>query len=103
MPSITFESHDGEVTKTVSVPEGGALADVIDDAGAPIPFSCRSASCASCRVEVLEGHDAFLAPDAEEREILEVVSLAPPRFRMACQAKLKPGDTLVRIRAQCEY
>lgn len=103
MPNITFESHDGSVKKTVNVPQGGALADIIDDAEAPIPFSCRSASCATCHIEVLEGQDAFLPPETEELDVLEAVFSEPPRFRLACQAKLKPGDALVRVRAQSEY
>jgi ferredoxin len=103
MPTVTFESHDGSVKKTVSVPDGGALADVIDDAEAPIPFSCRSASCATCHIEVLEGADAFTAPEPEELDVLEAVFSEPPRFRLACCAKLKPGPATVRVRAQNEY
>jgi ferredoxin len=100
MPRVTFVSSDGSVEKTVEAPEGGALVDLVDDSEAPIPFSCRSASCATCHIEVLEGAEAFLPPRDEELDVLEAISSQPPRFRLACQAKLRPGEALVRVRAQ---
>jgi 2Fe-2S ferredoxin len=103
MPEITFQSSDGSRTKTVNAPAGGSLADIIDDNEAPIPFSCRSASCATCHIEVLEGEDAFLPPLEEEMDVLDAVSSMPPRFRLACCAKLKPGPGKVVVRAQNEY
>ncbi len=103
MPEITFESSDGAQRKTVSAPEGGALADLCDDNSAPIPFSCRSASCATCHIEVLEGAEALLPPEPEELDVLESVSSQPPRFRLACCAKLRAGAGRVVVRAQNEY
>jgi 2Fe-2S ferredoxin len=103
MPEITFESSDGSQKKTVNAPNGGALADICDDNAAPIPFSCRSASCATCHIEVIEGADALLPPEAEELDVLEAVCSAPPRFRLACCAKLKAGPGKVVVRAQNEY
>ena len=61
MPTVTFESSDGAIKKTVAAPDGGSLADLCDDHEAPIPFSCRSASCATCHIEVLEGAEALVA------------------------------------------
>ena len=103
MPTVTFESSDGALTKTVSAPDGGSLADLCDDHEAPIPFSCRSASCATCHIEVLEGDGAFLPPEDEELDVLEAIDSAPPKFRLACCAKLKPGADRVRVRAQNDY
>ncbi len=103
MPEITFESSDGSRKKTVNAPEGGALADLCDDNEAPIPFSCRSASCATCHIEVIEGADSFLPPDPEEVDVLEAVCSPPPRFRLACCAKLRGGEGKVIVRAQNEY
>jgi ferredoxin len=103
MPEITFESSDRSQTKTVNAPEGGALADLIDDHAAPIPFSCRSASCATCHIEVIEGEDALLPPEDDELDVLDAVCSAPPRFRLACCAKLKAGPGRVIVRAQNEY
>jgi len=103
MPEITFESHDGSQKKTVNAPDGGALADLCDDNAAPIPFSCRSASCATCHIEVLEGEDKLLPPEEDEKDVLDAVLSAPPRFRLACCAKLRPGAGKVTVRAQNEY
>lgn len=103
MPTITFESSDAKIKKTVAAPNGGSVADLCDDHEAPIPFSCRSASCATCHIEVLEGEDAFLPPSAEELDVLEAIDSHPPKFRLACCAQLKPGNAVVRVRAQNDY
>src|SRR5688572_2169805 len=103
MPKVTFESSDGTSKKTVDAPEGGAIADLCDDHAAPIPFSCRSASCATCHIEVLEGADALLPPEDEELDVLDAIASRPPRFRLACCAKLRPGAGLVVVRAQNDY
>jgi 2Fe-2S ferredoxin len=103
MPEITFESSDGSRKKTVNAPTGGALVDLIDDNEAPIPFSCRSASCATCHLEVLEGADALMPPETEELDVLDAICSPPPRYRLACCAKLKAGAGRVIVRAQNEY
>jgi ferredoxin len=103
MAKVTMESSDGTIVKTAELPDGGSLADLCDDTEAPIPFSCRSASCATCHVEVLEGQDALLPPEDEELDVLDAIQSPPPRFRLACCAKLKPGPAVVRVRAQNEY
>src|SRR5690606_34619412 len=53
MPTVRFLSDEGDLE--VDVPEGGPLVDVCDEHDAPVPFSCRSASCGTCRLDVLEG------------------------------------------------
>jgi 2Fe-2S ferredoxin len=103
MPTVTFESSDGAITKTVVAPDGGSLADLCDDNAVPVPFSCRSASCATCHLEVLEGADSLLPPEDEELDVLEAIDSKPPRFRLGCCAQLKPGAGTVRLRAQNEY
>ncbi len=103
MPTVTFESSDGSIKKTVDVPNGGSLADICDDHEAPIPFSCRSASCATCHIEVLEGQEAFLPPEDEELDVLDAIDAEAPRYRLACCAKIRAGQGLVRVRAQNDY
>jgi 2Fe-2S ferredoxin len=80
------------------VPNGGALVDLCDDNETPVPFSCRSASCGTCRIDVLEGHDQLLPPEDEELDILDVFGDDPSVRRLACQAKMRPGLALLRIR-----
>ena len=64
MPTVVFEREKGKSGKPVIVvvPEGGALVDTCDDNNAPVPFSCKSASCGTCRIEILEGADELLPP-----------------------------------------
>lgn len=103
MPTVTFDSRDGSRTKTVEAPDGASLADLCDDHEAPIPFSCRSASCATCQVEVVEGLDALLPAEDEELDVLDAIDAKAPRDRLACCAKLKPGATVLRVRAMNDY
>jgi 2Fe-2S ferredoxin len=103
MATVIFESCDGKRRISVEAPNGASLADLCDDHEAPIPFSCRSASCATCHVEVLEGQDALLPPEAEELDVLDAISSQSPRFRLACCAKAKPGPARVHVKAQNEY
>jgi len=97
MPTLVFEGNVFGDDCRVEVPEGGPLVDVCDRAMAPVPFSCRSATCGTCRVEILEGIDLLEPPDGDEAELLALLG-DPPRFRLACQAKLKHADGLVRLR-----
>ncbi len=103
MPTVTFESSDGSRKVTADAPQGAALADLCDDHAAPIPFSCRSASCATCHIEVIEGADALLPPEPEELDVLDAIGAEPPRYRLACCAKTKAGPGRIIVRAQNEY
>ena len=98
MPTIEFCANSIGRSKRVEVPEGGELVDICDHYLAPIPFSCRSASCGTCHVAVLEGAECFEPPRAEEAELLELLGGEGPH-RLACQARLRPGQGLVRLKA----
>ncbi len=97
MPSVVFDgSRSGPLE--VALPEGGRLLDVCDEEGAPVPFSCRSASCGTCRVDVLEGADLLEPPADEELAILDIFGDDPARCRLACQARLRNGSGRLRLR-----
>ena len=106
MPTIVFEGA-GHIEKrlpagerlVVEAPAGGALVDLIDQHSAPVPFSCRSASCATCRIEVLEGASLFEEAEDEELAILDVFGAGPSEQRLACQAKVKAAAGRIRLRA----
>ncbi|UQA63708.1 (2Fe-2S)-binding protein [Polyangium aurulentum] len=91
-----LESSLGPACSAQAQP-GEALVDVCDVARAPIAFSCRSASCGTCRVEVLEGAELLTAPSRPEQEILDIFE-ARPNERLACQAKLGAGEGVVLLR-----
>ena len=103
MAKVIFESSDGKRSVTVEAAGSVALADLCDDHEAPIPFSCRSASCGTCHIEVLEGQDALDAPGDEELDVLDAIGSAAPRFRLCCQAKTKDSPATIRVKAQNEY
>ena len=95
MPTIEVlqSAHGPAVTLTASA---GRLLDACDDARAPIAFSCRSASCGTCRVEVLVGADLLEPPGPDELEVLTLFAAAPCE-RLACQAILRSSPGLIRL------
>ena len=101
MPTVTFVSNEGE-TLVVDAAPGSALADICDQNDAPIPFSCRSASCGTCRMVVLEGGDQLQPPEDEELEILDVFGNKPNQ-RLACCAKLNAAAVSIRVRPVADF
>jgi 2Fe-2S ferredoxin len=103
MPQVVFRAADNEAEEvSVEARAGGALGDLCDEHDAPVPFSCRSATCGTCRVVVLEGAELFLPPEPDEVDLLAIFgvgSVAPFTQRLACQAKLRAGEGRVVIRA----
>lgn len=97
MPTVVFES--GETRRIeMTVDEEIRLVDLCDETSAPVPFSCRSASCGTCRVLVLAGAELLAPPREDEVEVLAVFGDDPARTRLACQARVKPGPGIVRLR-----
>ena len=99
---MEFESTSGGGAPRVvrvEAPEGGALVDICDESSAPVPFSCRSASCGTCRVEVLEGAALLETAKPTEIEVLDVFGDDPDSVRLACQTRVKAGAGIVRFRA----
>jgi ferredoxin len=95
---VITESNTGRIVE-FDAPPGSALVELCDEHGAPIPFSCRSASCGTCRIHVLEGGEHLLPPAEDELDLLDVFNHQPTQVRLTCQAKLGPGATLLRIKA----
>lgn len=101
MPTVIFEASHSKPLE-IDVPEGGSLADVCDAKNAPVPFSCRSASCGTCCIDVKEGAELLLPAEDEELDILDMLA-APKTHRLACQAVMKPGPGRLRVVPQNEY
>lgn len=97
MPTIEFEGAGIAGDKTAEAPDGGGLLEICDDVLAPVAFSCRSASCGTCHIQVLEGGDLLEAPNEEEEDLLDLLEEVSGG-RLACQARVKPGPGLIRIR-----
>jgi ferredoxin len=91
---IRFEPAGVEV----SVDPGEDLVDVTDDhPQAAVPYSCRSANCGSCRVEVAEGLEAMGPAGEEEQEVLDLFG-DPAEVRLCCQLRLKRDTRRVILR-----
>jgi ferredoxin len=97
VPTVVFEGNALGREKRIQAAAGAELVDLCDEVLAPIAFSCRSASCGTCQIEVVEGADLLEAPSPVERELLELVGGAE-HVRLACQARVGAGDGLIRIR-----
>jgi ferredoxin len=97
MPTIEFEGAGLGGDKLVEVPEGGELLDICDRVFAPVAFSCRSATCGTCHIEVVQGAELLEPPNDEERELLELIR-GPASGRLACQARVRPGAGYLHIR-----
>jgi ferredoxin len=68
----------------VEAPAGTSLQAIADAAGADITFGCRTGSCGTCRVRVVEGLSNCSEAGPEERDFLQGLD-APPDQRLACQ------------------
>jgi ferredoxin len=99
MAIVVFESPDrGVASVEADAPAGTRLVDLCDERDAPVPFSCRSASCGTCRVDVLEGAGLLEAPRDEELDVLDIFGDDPARRRLACQARVRDADGRIRVR-----
>ena len=98
MPFIVFESSEGAAVE-VDARDGGRLIDFCDAHQAPVPFSCRSASCGTCRIDVLEGAELLEPPRDDELEVLDLFGDDPANCRLACQVLIRAGGGRLRVRA----
>jgi ferredoxin len=74
------------------------LVDLADELRAPVPFSCRSATCGTCICQILEGQHLLEEPDEDEAELLELMG-GRSDTRLCCQARFLAGDGVIRLRA----
>lgn len=76
------------------VADGTALLDL--PSSSPLLFGCRSASCATCLIEVHEGAENLSPMRADEKELL--VSLGYLEgHRLACQTKILRGTVKIHV------
>lgn len=97
MPKIQFEASEFGPAVSTEVTGPTPLVDVCDEVGAPILFSCRSASCGTCRVEILAGSELLEEPKRAELEVLDIFA-APPNYRLACQAVVRQAPGVLKLK-----
>jgi ferredoxin len=95
---VEFESAERHVVTTGEAEPFARLIDVCDESRAPVEFSCRSGTCGTCRIEVLEGEDLLREPSSDEEETLMAFD-APPTHRLACRARFRVAEGLLRVRS----
>ncbi len=82
--------NDGDLE--VDVPDGEKLEHI--EGKCTVLFACKSASCGSCLVKVVEGKENLEAPSEQEKIGLEAFSTLPEQ-RLCCQAKIKKGTVKI--------
>ncbi len=86
MPRVKFLPSGFETDIQV----GTSLVDLTDEyPEAEVPYSCRSASCGTCRVQVKEGKEALSAMDDDEQEVIEIFGDDRGDVRLCCQIRLE--------------
>jgi ferredoxin len=94
MGTVRFEPAGYEA----EVHAGDRFVDITDEhPKADVPYSCRSASCGTCRVEVVEGLEAMADAEDDELEVLYQFG-DEPRVRLCCQLKLERETERVVLR-----
>lgn len=98
MAKVVFLTQGGQEAVSTEANAGDSLDDLADRTRSPVPFSCRSASCGTCRIVVLEGAEGLDEPRDEELDVLDAFGHKPPKYRLCCQAKVGSGAAVIKLR-----
>jgi len=90
MPIVQFVSESLEV----EVDPGMKLIDLASEVDCDITFGCRSGSCGTCRIKIVEGQENLSKPSAEESEFLSGFG-AQKNERLGCQVVIN-GDCKIQ-------
>ena len=81
---------------SAQVEAGDSLLDAGHKAEVEMEAGCFDCSCGTCTVEVLDGMDHLEPPSSDELEVLDAWSRDSDRYRLACCARIRSGDVVVR-------
>ena len=93
--TVTFQLPNGE-DYLVEAKEGDSLVLASGRGAYPIATGCSDGSCATCRVEVLEGADNLSQADEFEISTIERNNI-DPSLRLGCQSAVLGENLRVRI------
>ncbi len=94
MPKVTFLPAG----RSVEVARGASLLDAADQAGVGLPSNCGGVcACTTCHVWVEAGLDSLSEIDDREDDKLQEAAGLAAHSRLACQARVRAEDVLVRI------
>ncbi len=77
----------------VEAPTSTRLSEVVEKSGADITFGCKSGTCGTCRIRIVEGSQNLTPPSREERDFLKKLH-RPDNERLACQCQVL-GDVSI--------
>jgi len=76
----------------IEIPDGSKLDEL--EGKSTVLFACKSASCGSCLVRVVEGAENLEQPNEQEKIGLEAFATQPNQ-RLCCQAKIRKGTVTI--------
>lgn len=79
-------SFPGSGYPPLRVEPGSQLSVVLDATNSPALFGCRTGLCGTCVMGVVGD---LPAPDADEREVLEIYADGVANARLACQIRVQ--------------
>ena len=94
-----IEVHFEDTGQIVKTSEGRRFIDICDEFETPVFFGCRSASCATCLIEVVQGLENLSPMTDAEDALLSIVAEDNPQARLACQCKIN-GPISVKVLEQ---
>lgn len=86
----------GERRHRIDGRAGETLLDAAHEGGVPLRYACRRADCGTCAVRV--AGKGLTAPAADEAALLGHLGLSPASHRLACQARLAPGEVALTVK-----
>jgi 2Fe-2S ferredoxin len=94
MPRVTFEPEG----RSVEVAAGTSLLEAADAAGVDLPSNCGGVcACTTCHVWVEAGAASLSEIEEREDDKLQEAAGLSPRSRLACQARVRDDDVVVRV------
>ncbi|MGK6352696.1 2Fe-2S iron-sulfur cluster-binding protein [Parapedobacter sp. DT-150] len=97
---ITIETGSGDV-RQLAIPDGInlSLMEVLKASEYDILATCGGmALCATCRIQVIEGHEKLDPVSDAELDMLDTLPDADDQSRLACQIRLTPSLDGLKIR-----